>query len=288
MNCLQYNPEKVYSRQTEYSPGLFEKLSSSMRCMPDFFIGGVQKGGTTSLYHALVQHPQIIPAKNKEIFYYGTTSNYNKGLSFYKPHFATKFYKYLHQLRLGKSAFCIEASTNTIDSTEAPKRILNDNPQAKIIFVLRNPVDRAFSHYKMAVRRGWELAGFEEALELEKQRISEGLVHPLSDPNHNYAYQRLGYTSRGIYVNHLKRWLKEFPAEQILILSSEEFFEDPQKAFVEMCEFLKLDIHLDIDFQKLNEGGADKIIDKTRDQLSQFFKPYNDELFALLNRRFNW
>ena len=79
---LLYNPEKVYRLQMDYTPPLICKLSSFLRTEPNFFIGGVQKGGTTSLYYSLIQHPQIIAAKTKETFYYGTAPHYQKGLSY--------------------------------------------------------------------------------------------------------------------------------------------------------------------------------------------------------------
>ncbi len=287
-NSLLYDAEKVYSRTIDFTPSTFCKLTASLRCMPDFFIGGVQKGGTTSLYYSIIQHPQIIAAKNKEIFYYGTTTNYLKGLNYYKPFFATKVYQYFKQIKLQKPTFCIEGSTNTIDSKEAPSRILKDNPNAKIVFIFRNPVERAFSHYKMSVKRGWELAGFEEALALEEQRIEDGHSHPICDPNHNYAYQRLGYLSRGVYVNHLKRWYAEFPKENILVTESETFFKNPQQTFNEICDFLKIERCNTINFQKLNEGESKKMNDSVVKKLSEYYKPFNEELFELLGKRFNW
>jgi hypothetical protein len=285
---LLYNPEKVYKRTTDYTPPLISKLTAFMRIMPDFFIGGIQKGGTTSLYYSLIQHAQIIPGKTKEMFYYGVTPNYQKGTLYYKQHFGTGLYKTFTQLRTGKKMFTVDASTNTFDSKEAPSRILQDKPNAKIIFIFRDPVERAYSHYKMARRMGWESADFETALKLEESRIIDGTKHPLSDPLHNYAYQRLGYRSRGMYAVHLKRWLDEFPNDQIMIINSESFFNDPENILASICKFIGVDEAKNIDFKKMNEGSSDAMLPETRQMLKDFFKPHNEAFFSMINERFNW
>jgi hypothetical protein len=288
MDDLFYNPEKVYNRVSGFKSTLFSKLTPDFRCLPDFFIGGAQKGGTTSLYDAIIQHPQIIPAKTKETFYYGTTPEHEKGLLHYRQFFTSSVYKQYKQWQTGKTVFTLDASTNTLDSKEAPARILKDNPKAKLIFMLRNPTERAYSHYKMAVKMGWELADFETALELEEKRIIEGTKHVLSHPRHNYAYQRLGYRARGNYASLLQHWLKEFPRENILITSSEIFFENPIEVYNSICGFLGIDSDVKVNFGKLNEGSSEKMNLETWNKLNEFYKPYNEALFKLLNQRFNW
>jgi hypothetical protein len=285
-NDLLYDPGKVYSQELSFMPSILCRWTSFLRISPDFFIGGIQKGGTTSFYYALVQHPQIIPAKNKELFYYSITPHYKKGNNYYRQFFATNFYKKLRESRISKRTLSLDATTNTFDSKEAASRILKDNPKAKIVFVLRNPTERAFSHYKMAVKNNWDFADFEKALELEEKRIEEGAK--LSHPEHNYAYQRLGYRSRGIYVEQMKHWFKVFPKENILILSSEEFFADPRKEFNKLTDFLEIDRCDKIEFEKLNVGTEKKMEAETKKKLDEFYKPYNEELFSFLGRRFNW
>lgn len=287
-NELLYDAEKLYKEGNSYQPSLVEKLTSSMRIMPDFFIGGVQKGGTTSLDYAITQHPQIIPGKAKEIFYYGTTTNYEKGLKYYKPYFATKIYKSIKERKTGKLILTLDASTNTIDSKEAAARILKDNPKAKIIFILRNPAERAYSHYKMSVKLGWELTDFEKALELEERRIEDGRKNSLCDPKHNFAYQRLGYRSRGMYFDILQHWFKEFPKENILVACSEDFFRNPSQVFNSICTFLGIETDVNVHFGKMNEGSFEKINPKAHQNLTEFYKPHNEALFKLLGKRFDW
>lgn len=285
-NDLLYDAKKVFKSEVGLiKKSLICRITSFARVMPDFFVGGVQKGGTTSLFYALSQHPQVIRPKIKEMFYYGTTPNYEKGLGYYKQFFATSFYKKSRESKIGKPAFCMEASTNTFDNKEAAQRILKDNPKAKIIFIFRNPVERAYSQYKMSVKLGWEFADFEKAIELEQKRIDEGKI---MNPKHNYAYQRLGYKSRGIYVNQLKHWLNEFPKENIFVTSSEAFFANPQQVYNSICQFLGIEEDVKVKFDKLNEGSSEKMNPEIKSKLNEFYKPYNEELFKLINQKFDW
>lgn len=286
---LLYDAKTLYRSNLEELPvSGFCRLTSFLRIMPDFFIGGVQKGGTTSLYAALAQHPQIIRAKFKEVFYYGNNDNYQKGKAHYKQFFATSFHKQNVERKLGKQVLTLDATTNTFESKEAPKRILQDNPKAKIIFILRNPVERAFSQYKMSQKKGWEKASFEKALELEEARIADGAKMASGFNGHNYAFQRLGYRSRGLYVNYMKQWFAEFPKENILVLNSDSFFQNPDAVFDNICQFLKIDDKVNIKFDKLNEGAKGEMEEKTRAYLSNYFKPYNEELFTLIKTRYDW
>jgi hypothetical protein len=209
-------------------------------------------------------------------------------LSFYKSFFATSIYKKSREGETGKLVLTLDASTNTIDSKEAASRILKDNPNAKMIFILRNPAERAYSQYKMSVKFGWELTDFEKALELEDKRIEDGKKHPLCNPKHNYAYQRLGYRSRGMYVEHLEHWFKEFPKENILVLCSEDFFSNPTPVFNSICTFLGIETDMDIHFGKMNEGSFEKINPKAHQYLTEFYRPHNEALYKLLGKRFDW
>src|SRR5438874_9358033 len=151
---LLYDPHKVYSK-IDYGTSILARPFPFARTLPDLFIGGVQKGGTPYLYFALIQQPQIIPAKMKEIFYYNITTNYEKGPAYYKQFFATSFYRNSKEKKTGKIQLTPDATTHTLDCAEAPGRILKDNPNAKMIFVLCEPAERDFSQYRMAVKLGF-------------------------------------------------------------------------------------------------------------------------------------
>ena len=123
---------------------------------------------------------------------------------------------------------------------------------------------------------------------LFRSRIEDCKKQSVNYSGHNYAFQRLGYKSRGLYVNYLKNWYKEFPKENILVLSSERFFANPQQVFDSICEFLWIETEVKVNFDKMNEGSGEKMDTKTRESLQNYFKPYNEELFTLLNTRYDW
>lgn len=286
---LYINEKRIFKSNLDELPlSSINRITSFLRIMPDFFIGGVQKGGTTSLYSAITQHPQIIPAKFKEVFFYGNDEQYKLGLSHYRQFFATNMYKSYRRLKAGKEVYTLDASTNTFENPKVPSRILKNNPKAKVIFIFRNPVDRTFSHYNMALKKGWELADLRNALDLEEKRLEIGRQISEKSGKYNFIYYRLGYKERSKYINSLKFWFNEFPRENILILSSEEFFKEPQKVFNEVCDFLALDKIQNVKFEKLNEGNGQAINPEIRAELANYFKSYNEEFYTLTGEKFNW
>lgn len=279
---LLYNAETVFAESKDHLPSAFCRLTPFLRIMPDFFLVGVQKGGTTSLFEALYQHPQIIPNKTKEMFYYGNSNNFKKGKSFYKQFFATEVHKNSCEKRVEKPCHAIDASTDSFDSKEAPQRIFADNSNAKIVIILRDPVERAYSQYKFSVKLGYEQASFEKALDLEEERIASG------EAAHNYAFQRLGYKSRGIYCNYIKNWQNIFDSKNIFIASSEEFFKEPRIMYNKLTDFLGLENNKNAELKKLNQGSSEKMNPETQKMLSDFYKPHNEKLFKILNKRYDW
>jgi Sulfotransferase domain len=143
-------------------------------------------------------------------------------------------------------------------------------PQARLIALLRNPIDRAYSHYQMQVKRGTEPRPFEEAIE----------------------QQHSSYVSRGIYVDQLLRWFEFFSKEQMLILKSEDFFERPVETLKVVLTFLDLpDWQPDAsDLQQRRHTGAytQKMDPSTRRRLEAYFEPYNKRLYECLDVDFGW
>ena len=152
--------------------GLFQRhiyyITGPIRVLPDFIVIGCQKCATTSLYDYLIQHPNISSATEKEIHFFD--SNYNVGITWYRSFFPTVFSKQFSKLR--KEKFVTgEASPMYIFNPIVSKRILSILPNVKLIAILRNPIDRAYSHYNMQVKNGYETLSFEEAIKNEEKRI---------------------------------------------------------------------------------------------------------------------
>src|SRR5215211_3982869 len=209
------------------------KGEAATGALPDFLIIGAQKCGTTFLYHLLAQHPLVQPAASKELHFFDNL--FDEGVEWYQRCFPQP------RLKDGRKTITGEASPSYLSHPHAAKRIAEVVPQAQLIALLRNPVDRAYSHYQMGIRRGFEHLEFEEAIEAEEARLHGESDMVLKDEDHTiFNLQRFSYLSRGIYVDQLLRWSELFGKEQMLILKSEDFFESPQETLAQVENFLGL------------------------------------------------
>lgn len=254
---------------------------------PSFFIVGTQKGGTTSLYNYLVEHPCVLAAKKKEIHYF--SDNYAKGAAWYKQHFPSVVKQLKAFIKNKKIIITGEATPFYLFHPHAPERIWRAFPDAKIILMLRNPIDRAYSHYRYHIKLGEETLTFEEAIAAEPERLEGEYEKMLTDENYNSVnYKIYSYLKRGIYVDQLERWLAFFPKEQILVIKSEDFFSDPAASHREAQSFLSLQPIPLISYRKFNEGKASSINPHTRKELVKYFDPYNNRLYEMIGKEYNW
>lgn len=269
--------------------GYYFHLTSKYRILPSFFIGGVQKGGTTSLCNYLQAHPEIINPQRKDVFYFNNPIHYSKGIKWYKAHFALKAYKLIYDIKNNTNAITFDSTPNYFEAPMAAERICKDFPNAKIILLLRNPIDRAWSSYQMAMRFGFEELTFEEALQLEEERLLNEEKKIIADGHHNYIYQRLTYKKRGIYINYIKKWVALFPSKNLLILKSEDLFEKPQETFDRVTDFLTIKRNTKVNFEIFNSGGYSEGMKKeTREELARFYEPYNQQLYHFLGVNYDW
>lgn len=180
-------------------------------------------------------------------------------------------------------------STPFMYSMHVPRLIHRVMPKVKLIFLLRDPVQRAFSHYKMNLRReGVEPLDFSRAIRAEDDRIAEDLVRVLSDANYNDENNRkYSYVHRGLYEKQIQRWLEYFPMEQIYIAESECLFENPQDILNDITDFLNLHRH-QFNFSK-KRNVSTHILKCNRSDLDYLEKIYtheNELLFELIGRRY--
>ena len=249
-----------------------ERLDTAhLRQAPAFLIIGTQKGGTTSLHHYLDRHHDVTMAFKKEVHFFD--SFYFKGIDWYLAHFP------LH----GEAAQSGEASPTYLFHPEAPRRVHDAFPGVKLIALLRNPVDRAYSHHQMEFRRGNDPLPFEEAIAQEPERLRN------SNPDMAGGnWRRFSYVSRGIYVDQMARWLEVFPREQFLLIKSEEFFREPGRHFDQVLRFLELP-HCPLPkYRSHNSHPYAPMRPETRTQLASYYEPYNRQLYDLVGRDFEW
>ena len=163
-------------------------------------------------------------------------------------------------------------------------------PDIKLLVLLRNPADRAYSHYQHNLRLGMEDLSFEEALEKEDERLAGELEKIKADPDYySFNYQQYSYKTRGIYIEQLEHWMSIFPRQQFLILGSEDFYRDPDTVYQETLDFLGLPAWSPGRFRKFNVGKKyEGMKDSTRKKLVEYFKPYNGKLYEFLGMDFEW
>ena len=255
--------------------------------LPDFLILGVAKGGTTSIYEYLSQHPGFIPASGKEVYFFD--KNFHMGTNWYRKFFPSKKIMSKKSKELGYDALTGEATPRYIHYPHAPKRVFEIIPSTKFIVLLRNPIDRAYSHHQMHYSGGTETNSFEDAISIEGSIVSTEMEKMEKDENfYSIKFYKRSYVTRGKYAEQLERWFKYFPREQFLILQSEKFSTDIQNEFEKVLKFLGLpDFKLDIT-KKYKSRKYEKMTPETRKKLVEFFKPHNERLYKLLGTNFHW
>lgn len=259
----------------------YHQITGPLRGLPSLLIIGAQKSGTTSLFSYLVQHPDVLASLRKEVHYFDF--NYDRGVTWYRAHFP-----YAHQLRNG--TLTLDASPYYLAHPLVPQRAARLLPDIKLIALLRNPVDRALSHYQHEVRGGRESLPFADAIDRESERLA-GEEDRLRDEPGYYSlnHHRYSYTRRGLYIEQLRRWMEYFPRSQLLVLQSEWLFREPLAAIARVHHFLGLPPHpLDLD-RPLRQGNYDRTMSpELRARLATYFEPYNRELYQWLGEEFDW
>jgi hypothetical protein len=187
-----------------------------------------------------------------------------------------------------------EASPYYLFHPHAPKRIARTLPRVKLIVLLRNPVNRAYSHYYHEVAGGHEkIATFEEAIAREEERIAKESELLVKNENYiSYNHRHFSYLARGIYVDQLKAWMDLFPKEQFLILKSEDFYTDPGAVLKQVLDFVNVpSLSLKAqkeEYEQLNTTRPPRMNPATRKRLIEYFEPHNSRLYKYLGVDFGW
>ena len=290
---LKYSDPAAYFRKAgRLTKGLvdkkFRRQTYFMRRLPNFMIIGAQKAGTTSLFEDLMRHPQIKRPLDKELHYFSDSANYRKGLQWYRSQFPIRFAPFGWTEE--KKSLTGEATPYYLFHPLAPQRISEVLPRLKMIVLLRNPIDRALSHYFHEATGGRETRSFEQAIENEPAEMKREEARILEDGSYGgLKHRRCSYLSRGIYWVQLERWFKLFARDQFAILKSEDYFREPEKHFNYLVDFLGLPPHHPGTFQRTHVGKyGDPMSPETRDRLREFYRAHNEKLSRLLGRDFNW
>lgn len=265
--------------------------NATTRAWPDFLIIGAKRCGTTSLFNYLLQHPSVlplVPARQRIKGLYFFDVHFAKGPRWYRSHFPTL--ARLGQVREAYGAATTgEASPYYLAHPLAAERARRLLPDAKIIVLLRNPVERAYSHYREQVRRGFEHLDFAAALDAETGRLDGEEERLRDDPSaYSFPHEHFAYVSRGCYVDQLGRWLAYYSPQQVLVLRSEDMYADPARVYESVLTFLGQPVHRPNNWPKHNFHQGQGIDPEIRARLAERYRTPNRRLEELVGRSFNW
>lgn len=238
------------------------QLTSAVRPLPDFVIIGTQKGGTTSLYDYLSQHPSIRSAIGKGLHYFN--EHYARGPIWYRANFPVSGAP-------DRRWLTGEASPDYMPHPLVPQRMAELIPDVRLILLLRDPVRRAQSHYHHERAKGRERLSLEDALDRE-----EASTNPY------------GYLRRGHYADQIERWLTSFPRAQFTFFRSEDLYAHPEATTHQVLSFLDLPPCPTITYRKLNARSYPDLDPNLHARLQHHFAPHNARLRTLLGPGFTW
>lgn len=263
-------------------------VSAHDRVLPDFIIVGAQKAGTTSLHHYLQQHPLILAPSSKEVHYFDY--GYPKGESWYRGHFARATEKLELEKQLGAAVLTFEASPYYMYHPLAIERMAADLPGVRVIAMLRNPIDRTFSHYWHEKKKDQDALSLEEAIAQEPERLAGEADRIRNDPDYqSWNHQHFSYVDRSLYAPQIARLQWVLGVENVCVIKSEAFFSDPETETERVFEFLELEAAHGIDYAAQNVGGYDdRIPENVRQQLMATFAGDYARLRELAGPRFDW
>lgn len=262
------------------------QATAGHRLRPSFIMMGASRAGTTSLFRALSVHPQVLrPTVNKGVRYFDL--NYGRGWGWYMGHFPLT--RMAESKARGGAPMAFEASGYYVFHPLVAKRIAADLPEARLVVMVRDPVERAYSAWKHETARGFEWETFERALELEDDRLRGEVDRMARDVTYeSFCHRHQSHRARGEYVDQLERILEHFPREQLHVMQSEAFFAQPELEYGRLLAFLGLSPHQPASFDVHNARPSSPMPKRVRAQLEEHFAPYDARLEALLGEPLRW
>ncbi len=266
--------------------------TAPLRVLPNALLIGAAKCGTTSLYAHLAQHPSFAAARTKEVYFFTNTFRANpvrRTTVWYRTQFPTGAAR--ARIRAATGAFATgEATPCYLFHPLAPARVRAVTPDAKLIVLVRDPVAMAYSFYQMKLRGGIETLSFEDALDAEERRTAGEVERLAQEPNYySVARDHFAYLARARYAEQLERWLEHFPRDRIAIYAAERFKADPAGVVRDAQAFLGLAPRATEPHARPNSGGPYAPMNPaTRERLRDYFRPFNERLYAIAGEDFGW
>jgi hypothetical protein len=264
----------------------FRKATARWRVRPDFLLLGAQKAGTTSLFAALCAHPGVLPGMAKEIHHFD--KNLGAGLLAYRRNFplgvqvaATGAIR-RQPIRVG------EATPEYLFDPAVPEAVARDLPDARFLVVLRDPVVRAFAHWRMTRSRGREDLSLIGAVLAEPERLDRAAALMVDD--RSTAMRRRNewsYFARGLYAEQLRRWYAHVDPSRVLVLRFDEMIADVDRQMDRVRAHLGLAPFELGSFPAENLGASESLDPMVEAELRERFASPNEELATLVGIDFN-
>jgi hypothetical protein len=281
--------QRQAARVVRGSVAMVGQSTHRARMMPSFLIAGAQRCGTTSMFHVLSQHPAVFCPllSEKELHYFD--HEYNRGLGWYQSHFPTRAWARATTRHTGIAPVAFEGSPYYMFHPLAPSRINRDLPGVRLLVLVRDPVERAYSQHAHQVGLGLESEPFERALELEDSRIEGEAGRIISDPGYfSRNHWLYAYRTRGHYADQLEHLESVFGRDRILVLDSGDFFADPGPSYDEVLEFLGLPHRGHPVFTPQNARPRSPMPETVRARLEEHYRGHDQRLAAWLGRTPSW
>jgi hypothetical protein len=272
--------------------------TSSLRALPDFLIIGAKRGGTTSLYFDLLEHPAVMrlypppvpvlkPDATKGVHYFD--SHAHKSEAWYRSHFPSHVARAVTRRRTGMNPVAGEASPYYLFHPAAVDRAHALTPGSKIIAQLRDPVIRTYSHWKERRRNNAEPLDFVSALDAEADRLAGERERLVADPHYSsYAWEQQSYATQSEYADQLARWIDKYGRDRVHVTVSEEYYADPGAVVGGIHEFLGLSARPPAASSNRNAATGEDLDEGLRQKLAGRFSDHNHKLATLLGRDPPW
>lgn len=268
---------------------VFRRVTSRLRPLPDFLIVGAMKAGTTSLYHDLLRHPQVLAATQKELHYFDP-DKIQRGPEWYRAQFASLPYRTVHHAVRRHRPITGEASPSYLLYPHAAAQAAELVPDARIIVLLREPVSRALSMFQHQRRNHAEpLPTFAESIDAEEARLDGEWEKLVADPHRrSYAMKKFSYVRRGEYLPQLLRWETAFGRERVLVLHTDDFQRDPSSILRQVARFLDIPDWEPAARRRNVSSNLVTMEPAIRERLTEHFRPHNRALFDHLGVDLGW
>ena len=261
------------------------RLTARWRLSPAFLIVGAQRAGTTTLYRVLSDHPQVArPTVTKGIGYFDV--KYDRGPRWYRGQFPLAWRA---RRKHGPDVVTFESSGYYLFHPLAAARIARDLPGVRVVVLVREPVERAYSAHRHEQARGYESESFEVALDLEEERIAGEVEKIIADPSYeSFHHRHHSYLARSRYSEQIDRLYELLGADRVCIVDAGAFFENPADEFDRLRSWLGLSDWKPETVEQWNARPRSPMPEELRQRLDRYFEPYDARLADQMGRTPSW